>query len=121
MGDAGSHGDRRKDERPGGGMRRLLIAAAGVLLCAGVVGCASHRLGNKSLRLRYGMSRPQARAAVGAPQEVIVRQQQGVMIETWKYLDGALVFHQSMLSSWTLESPDQLSPERSSKSSVGNR
>ena len=92
-------------------MRRFPIIAAGMLVWVGVLGCAAHVLGNKSLRLRYGMSRPQVRWTVGRPREIIVRQQQGVMIETWKYLDGALVFHQSILSSWTLESPpDKSSP-----------
>lgn len=88
-------------------MRRLVVLAALVV----AVGCAGRfLLGNKSLRLRAGMPRQQVRAAVGAPKAVIVRQQQGVMIETWQYLDGALVFHQNMLSSWTVQPSDQPSP-----------
>ena len=89
-------------------VRKLVVLAA--LVAA--VGCAAQFwVGNKSLRLRAGMSRQQARAVVGAPQEVMVRQQQGIMVETWKYLDGLLVFHQGMLSSWILQPPpEQPSP-----------
>ena len=93
-------------------MRRfLIIAAAGMLLCAGLAGCAWHTLGTNSLRLRYGMSRQQTRAAVGGPENILVRQQQGAMIETWRYRDGTLEFHQGMLSSWTLEPPSEHSEE----------
>ena len=89
-------------------MKKLVVVAALVV----AVGCAGpFVLGNKSLRLRYGMSKPQARWAAGRPQEIIVGQQQGVMIERWKYRDGTLVFHQGIPSSWTLESPpEQPSP-----------
>ena len=95
----------------GGEARRTGFALVLAALVA-AVGCAMHRvLGAKSLRLRVGMSRQQARAVAGAPQEVVAQQQQGVMIEAWKYLDGTLVFHQGMLSSWKLQPPpEQPSP-----------
>ena len=82
-------------------MRNPLVL---MLILAGTLGCAAtFWAGNRSTTLSLGMSRQQARALLGPPQQMMVRDAQGLVIETWKYLDRLLVFHDGRLYSMTAQ------------------
>ena len=67
----------------------------------GLLGCAATMWwGNKSATLNLGMSRPQVQALLGPPQQAMTQELQGVMVETWTYLDRTLTFQNGVLQSW---------------------
>ncbi len=70
--------------------------------CAAILtGCATQLWwGNRSTTLTMGMSQKQAHDMLGDPQSIMQQELNGVMVETWKYLDRTLVFHNGMLQSW---------------------
>jgi len=47
-----------------------------------------------------GMSKSQVQALLGPPQHIMAQELNGVMIETWKYLDQTLTFSNGILQSW---------------------
>lgn len=54
----------------------------------------------KSAVLHLGMSQQDARALFGPPQQATTQQFDRLLIDTWKYLDQTLVFHNGALASW---------------------
>ena len=77
----------------------LLVSLVGVMGCAAGVwyGNLSHRT---SRTLAIGMSQQQAKSLLGSPQAVSAQRLQGVIVETWRYLDKTLTFHNGLLASW---------------------
>ena len=47
-----------------------------------------------------GMPQKQAHDLLGDPQSILQQPVNGVMVETWKYLDQTLVFQNGVLHSW---------------------
>lgn len=87
-------------------MARRVIGTIIVVLLA--TGCAAtFWAGNKSTTLSIGMSKQQAQAMFGAPQQVMSQELEGMMVETWKYMDRALTFHNGLLYSWVNTSGGQ--------------
>ena len=77
----------------------LMLTVAGTLGCA-----ATFWAGNRSTTLSLGMSKQQAQALLGSPQQIISQEVQGALVETWKYLDRILVFQNGLLYSITTQS-----------------
>ena len=78
------------------------VRLAGMILLLGISGCATTLWwGNRSTTLRMGMSPQQAQALLGPPRQVLQQDLNGVMVETWKYLDRTLVFYNGILQSWS--------------------
>ena len=72
------------------------------LLC--VWGCAAtFWVGNKSTTLRLGMSRQQVQALLGPPQQTMAHELNGMLIETWKYLDRTVTFQNGVVQSWNAQ------------------
>ena len=46
------------------------------------------------------MSQRQAAALLGPPQQRLVQELEGTIIETWIYLDRTLMFHNGVLQLW---------------------
>lgn len=83
----------------------LLLAMTGTFGCA-----ATFWAGNRSATLSLGMSKQQAQTLLGSPQQVISQDAQGIMVETWKYLDRILVFHDGLLYSVAAQSSAGTAP-----------
>lgn len=76
-------------------------ALAAVVVAGGLAGCAAtFWWGKQSTTLGLGMSKQQVRALLGSPRQVMTQQLQGVIVETWTYLDRTLTFQQGALQSW---------------------
>lgn len=58
--------------------------------------------GNQSTTLSLGMSTQQVRTMLGPPQDITTQRLEGMMLETWRYLDRTLTFHNGLLHSWQL-------------------
>ena len=82
----------------GKGKLVLVMGLVGVLGCA-----ATFWWGNKSTTLSMGMSKQQVQALLGPPQQMMVQELNGLMVETWKYLDRTLTFQNGVLQSWNTQ------------------
>ena len=76
----------------------------------GLLGCSAtmwygNLLHPHSTTLSLGMSKAQVQTRLGAPQSVVTQQMQYMLIETWKYVDRTLTFHNGMLQSWAADAP----------------
>ena len=100
-------------------MNTFLVIIVGLGL-TGLAGCATTvwygtPTNLKSTTLSIGMSQQQAQALYGSPAQISSQQIGNMLVETWKYLDKTLTFHNGRLSSWSAapaQPPaDQLSPE----------
>ena len=102
----------------GGEMARKVIQR--VLLAAGLIGltgcAATFWAGKQSATLNLGMSKERVQAMLGLPQDVVTQQFQDLMVETWKYLDRTVVFHNGILYGW--EVPPRL-PEAGTQRDQG--
>jgi hypothetical protein len=79
-------------------IKRIMLVA---LLLTMTTGCAAtFWAGNQSTTFRVGMTKQQAQAMFGQPQQVMTQDLQGMMVETWKYLDRTLTFRNGLLYSW---------------------
>jgi len=83
-----------------------------VLSFVGVLGCATtvwwQTLSKTYSRTRsVGMTKDQAQALLGPPQAVMTQRLGDLLIETWKYLDKTLTFHNGLLWSWQSGTTDQ--------------
>ena len=82
-----------------------------MLTIAQTLGCAAtFWAGNRSTTLRLGMSKRQAQALLGSPQQMISQEAQGAMVETWRYLDRVLIFRNGLLYSITTQSSGVATP-----------
>lgn len=87
--------------------RKLFV----LVMIAGTLGCAAtFWAGNRSTTLSLGMSKQQAQALLGPPQQAISQEAQGMVVETWKYLDRILVFRNGSLYSMTTHSSGSARP-----------
>ena len=78
--------------------RAVLVGVA----LTSVLGCAATLWwGNKSTTLSLGMSRQQVQALLGPPNHAMAQELNGVMVETWRYLDRTLTFSNGVLQSWS--------------------
>lgn len=94
-------------------IKRALV----VIGLVGILGCAAtFWAGKQSATLNLGMSKEQAQAVLGPPQDVVTQQFQDLMVETWKYLDRTVVFHNGILYGW--EVPPRL-PEAGTRRDQG--
>ena len=77
----------------------LVVSLVGVMGCATTLwyGTPSNV---QSTTLRIGMTQREAAAMLGSPKDIIGQDSDGVMIETWKYLDRTLTFQNRLLQSW---------------------
>ena len=83
-------------------MNNPLARLALVVSLTATVGCAATVwYGNKSTTLRMGMTKRQAQELLGSPKDILQDQVEGVVVETWKYLDRTLTFHNGVLQSWS--------------------
>jgi hypothetical protein len=79
-----------------------VLALVGLLL----VGCATTtQYGGKSANLSLGMSKRQVQDVLGAPQDIMIQNLSGAMVETWGYLDRNITFKNGILQSWALVAP----------------
>lgn len=77
----------------------LLLSVVGMLGCAATVWYGSpSKL--KSHTLGIGMSTQQVQVLLGPPQSVMSQQRGDLLIETWKYLDKIVTFHNGVVYSW---------------------
>lgn len=82
-------------------MRVSVLALMMAILLAN--GCAATLwAGKRSTTLSVGMTKRQAQARFGSPQHIMSQELNGVMIETWRYLDRSLTFHDGRLQVWSL-------------------
>ncbi len=71
------------------------------LALVGVMGCAAKVWsGNTSKTVSLGMSKQQVQALLGPPQQTMTQELQGMMVETWKYLDRTVTFHNDVVQSF---------------------
>lgn len=99
-------------------MRRLIVVAVLGGLMAGLAGCATtvwygSPTNLKSHTFSVGMPKQQVHSLYGSPQHIVTQQLGDVMVETWKYLDKTLIFHNNLLHSWSTSSgqpPPQANP-----------
>lgn len=89
-------------------MKRAIL----VMGLAGVVGCATtvwwgSPSNMKSTTLSLGMSTQQAQALLGPPQHMVSQEVNGIMVETWNYVDRTLIFQNGILRSWQADSGGQ--------------
>ena len=69
--------------------------------CLGVLGCAARLWwGNRSTTLHLGMSQQQVQVLLGPPTQMTTQELNGVMVETWKYLDRTVTFANGLVQSW---------------------
>ena len=81
-------------------MIQRVVLAAGLI---GLTGCAAtFWAGKQSATLNLGMSKEQVKAMLGPPQDVVTQRFQDLMVETWKYLDRIVVFHNGLLYGWEI-------------------
>ena len=79
-----------------------------VFSVVGTIGCATTLWYGTpsnvpSTTLRIGMTQREAAAMLGSPTDIIGQDINGVMVETWKYLDRTLTFRHGLLQSWVDE------------------
>ena len=84
----------------------LILSMVGLMGCATTVWWGSPS-NVRTTTLSVGMSKQQAQALLGPPQRMMTRELNGVMIETWKYLDRTLTFQNGLLQSWQSGSTKQ--------------
>lgn len=58
----------------------------------------------RSHTFSVGMPKQQVHSLYGSPQHIVTQQLGDVMVETWKYLDKTLTFHNGLLQSWSTNS-----------------
>ena len=79
-----------------------MVSRALPLLALSLVGCAATvRWNDHGQALRLGMTKRQAHALLGDPQDITVQRTQALLLETWKYVDRTLTFQDDVLQSWT--------------------
>lgn len=72
-------------------------------MLGGTLGCAATLWwGNTRTTLRLGMSKQQVQTLLGPPQQMMNQQLQGMLIETWQYLDRTVVFQNGVVRSWNV-------------------
>ena len=77
--------------------RWLLLMA----LSAGCWGCgATVWWGNRTATLHLGMSKQQVQQMLGPPQDIMTQELNGMMVDTWKYVDRTVTFQNGVLRSW---------------------
>lgn len=82
--------------------RRYVKLAVTLFLGFQCFGCAAtFWCGNKATTLRLGMTAERAQKLLGQPQNVMRQQTQGLLIETWQYMDKTLTFHNGVLQTWS--------------------
>ncbi|MBI2884765.1 MAG: hypothetical protein HYY15_01160 [Candidatus Omnitrophica bacterium] len=84
-------------------MNALARIAAGLSVVA-VCGCAAATwYGNpaqpKTITISIGMTQDEAKKLLGPPASMLAQQLPGVLVETWKYVDRTLIFHNGILQS----------------------
>ena len=85
-------------------MRRIAVC----VISLAMAGCATTVwYGDRSTMLSLGMSKKQVQDRFGPPQDIMTHQLQGMMVETWRYLDRSVIFHNGVVQSWTLGAPAQ--------------
>lgn len=75
-------------------------AVVGWLVAAqlGLAGCAAtFWAGNHATTVGIGMSKVQAETLLGPPRQMMRQELNGVLVETWKYADRSLIFHDGIL------------------------
>ena len=75
-------------------------AVVGWLVAAqlGLAGCAAtFWAGNHATTVGIGMSKVQAETLRGPPRQMMRQELNGVLVETWKYADRSLIFHDGLL------------------------
>jgi hypothetical protein len=86
--------------------RQAMQAVLAGLALVGVMGCgATVWWGKRSKTISLGMSRQQVQTLLGPPRHVLTQQLQGLMVETWKYLDRTVTFHNGVVQSWEPHPP----------------
>ena len=72
-----------------------------MVMVVGLTGCATtFWWGNKSTTLSLGMTKEQVQALLGPPQQAIGQELNGMMVETWRYLDRIVTFRNGLVYSW---------------------
>ena len=85
-------------------MRRYRNALAWAVVLVSLTGCAATLWwGKKQTTLRFGMTQQQVQTLLGPPQQVMSQQLQDMMVETWKYLDRTVTFHNGIVYSWNTQ------------------
>lgn len=104
-------------------MNRLIVVAVLGGLMTGAAGCATtvwygSPTNLKSHTFSVGMPKRQVHSLYGSPQHIVTQQLGDVMVETWKYLDKTLTFHNGLLQSWSTNS-SQSQPQANQPSPEG--
>ena len=81
------------------GRTLLAIALAAVLGCA-----AQFRVGRQTTTLTVGMTKETVEGLLGTPNYTMVQELNGVLVETWKYLDRTVTFYDGIVYSWGAQS-----------------
>ena len=84
---------------------RIMLLALFLMTATGCA--ATFWAGNKSTTFRVGMSKQQAQAMFGQPQQIMTQELHGMMVETWRYMDRTLTFHNGLLYSWGVNPVNQ--------------
>ena len=85
-------------------MRKISQGMATLGLACVLCGCAAKVwYGNPAqpnmATIHIGMTKDEARSLLGPPSNTLAQQLPGVLVETWKYVDRALIFHNGVLQS----------------------